>query len=64
MNSLILITFAELRRLFLGRQGWVALFAFGLIWFVLMRFVIFNAATYVVDPDSARLIGGLTGNAG
>ena len=64
MNNLFIIARFELFRLFLTARGWVSLFAFALVWAILLRYVIYNASVHLIDENTARLIGGLTGNRG
>ena len=43
MRSIALIAWYELHRLFLTKRGLLSLSAFGLVWFLILRYVIYNA---------------------
>ncbi|RVU81765.1 ABC transporter [Leucothrix sargassi] len=55
MRVILLIAWYELQRLFLTRRGWLTLTAFSLVWFIVLRYVIYGAAQFF----SADQLGGV-----
>lgn len=41
----------ELTRLFNTKRGWVALFAFALVWYFILRYPIHYATTFIAEPN-------------
>lgn len=64
IRNLWLITRFELFRLLASPRGWFALTAFVMIWYVLLRYPIFQASAGIQDPEIQRVLGGLFGMAG
>ncbi len=63
-RNLWLITRFELHRLFASPRGWFALSAFVIIWYVLLRYPIFQASAGMQDPEILRIFSGIFGMAG
>ncbi len=55
--SIVTIAFNEIARLFMSKRGWFSIFAFALIWFIVLAYVISPAASYLSSPDTGGLIG-------
>jgi hypothetical protein len=64
VKNLWLITRFELHRLFASPRGWFALSAFVIIWYVLLRYPIFQASAGMQDPEILRIFSGIFGMAG
>lgn len=64
VKTLWLITRFELHRLFASPRGWFALSAFVIIWYVLLRYPIFQASAGMQDPEILRIFSGIFGMAG
>lgn len=64
VRNLWLISRFEILRLFASPRGWFALTAFVIIWYVLLRYPIFQASAGIQDPEIQRILGGMFGMAG
>ena len=64
VRNLWLISRFEILRLFASPRGWFALTAFVIIWYVLLRYPIFQASAGIQDPEIQRILGGIFGMAG
>ena len=64
VRNLWLISRFEIHRLFASPRGWFALTAFVIIWYVLLRYPIFQASAGIQDPEIQRILGGMFGMAG
>lgn len=64
MNNLLVIARFELLKLFFTRRGCLSLVAFILVWAVLLRYLIYNATNYLLDPNALQMIRGFIGNSG
>ncbi len=64
VKNLWLITRFELHRLFASPRGCFALSAFVIIWYVLLRYPIFQASAGMQDPEILRIFSGIFGMAG
>ena len=56
-----LITRFELSRLFATPRGWVALAAFAVIWFCLLRYPIYEAAAQLQYPETQVVLSQFVG---
>jgi len=56
MMSILNIARNEWARLFMSRHGWIAIFAFGLIWTLFLIYVIQPAARYIASVDLSAVL--------
>ncbi|MBQ4810086.1 ABC transporter permease subunit [Pseudoalteromonas luteoviolacea] len=54
----------ELTRLFATKRGWLAVTAFSLVWFMVLRYPIYNAVPFLNSPEFEGLVSQLAGTIG
>ena len=59
-----LIAIFELKRLFATKRGWLAIAAFVLVWYAILRYAIANAVYIVGDPNFKNMIQTFSGSIG
>ncbi|MGL5392157.1 MAG: ABC transporter permease subunit [Shewanella sp.] len=61
LNNMLIIALFELRKFFVNGRGIIALFAYGLIWAILLCYPIKSASAMLMQPNIKELIDGLFG---
>ncbi|NUZ09427.1 ABC transporter permease subunit [Pseudoalteromonas sp. McH1-7] len=59
-----LIAIFELQRLFATKRGWIAIAAFVLVWYAILRYAIAEAISIVSDPNFKNMIQSFSGVVG
>ncbi|RXE87831.1 MULTISPECIES: ABC transporter permease subunit [Pseudoalteromonas] len=59
-----LIAIFELQRLFATKRGWIAIAAFVLVWYAILRYAIAEAVSIVSDPNFKNMIQSFSGAVG
>ncbi len=59
-----LIAIFELQRLFATKRGWIAIAAFVLVWYAILRYAIAEAVSIVSDPNFKNMIQSFSGVVG
>ena len=64
LNRTWLYSQFELTRLFATKRGWLAVTAFSLVWFMVLRYPIYNAVPFINSPEFEGFVSQLAGTVG